>query len=446
METLQSAACGGVVKKLVIMTSLGVSILASDALAIDLAIKGTASESLAASNNYFLSSNPSGYTAQSTTTGALNALARTLTTDYSLNAFGSYFKYFGPGAVDTFPVWGTPANANFGIVHTEQLTTYNVGISWTRADTAQTQFAQTGLHTATARGSISSYTANAGVAHDLSRIDALTWNTIASTTSFSDSTQFPSRDLTTTLAWNHVLSPTTTMSTFVSFDWFSVDDPQESQRLFWKSMFGITSSLSPRLNFNAHFGWGFANSYQNAPGTLPTGVPPGAFVPQVGAGNSFLGDMSLTYRLLKTTAISLTAAQSIVPIFNGQLQKSEQIGLTLTHGINRLSNLTLSAAFSYVPAAPASSTIGLGQSSPSKFFSISANYGYQLAQHWHTNLSYTYNQRNDSTGTVGASTVLATLVYDFTLLGTSNAINKAQAERAKARAQQSIGYIFPGFH
>ena len=48
METLQSAACGGVVKKLVIMTSLGVSILASDALAIDLAIKGTASESLAA--------------------------------------------------------------------------------------------------------------------------------------------------------------------------------------------------------------------------------------------------------------------------------------------------------------------------------------------------------------------------------------------------------------
>ena len=53
METLQSAACGGVVKKLVIMTSLGVSILASDALAIDLAIKGTASESLAASNNYF---------------------------------------------------------------------------------------------------------------------------------------------------------------------------------------------------------------------------------------------------------------------------------------------------------------------------------------------------------------------------------------------------------
>jgi hypothetical protein len=106
----------------------------------------------------------------------------------------------------------------------------------------------------------------------------------------------------------------------------------------------------------------------------------------------------------------------------------------------------LSAAFSYVPAAPASSTIGLGQSSPSKFFSVSANYGYQLAPHWHTNLSYTYNQRNDSTGTVGASMVLATLVYDFTLLGTSNAINRAQAERAKARARQNLGYIFPGFH
>ena len=108
------------------MTTLGVSILASDALAIDLAIKGTASESLTASNNYFLLSNPSGYTAQSTTAGALNVLARTLTTNYFINAYGSYFKYFGPGAVDTFPVWGTPANANFSIDHTEQLTTYNV--------------------------------------------------------------------------------------------------------------------------------------------------------------------------------------------------------------------------------------------------------------------------------------------------------------------------------
>src|SRR5215510_9131171 len=99
------------------MTTFGVGILASDAFAIDLAIKGTASESLAASNNYFLSSNPSGYTAQSTTAGALNFLARSLTTNYYINAFGSYFKYFGPGAADTFPVWGTPANANFSLDH-----------------------------------------------------------------------------------------------------------------------------------------------------------------------------------------------------------------------------------------------------------------------------------------------------------------------------------------
>src|SRR5262245_33855405 len=183
------------------MTTLGGSILASDALALDLSIKGTATESLAASHNYFLSNNPSGYTAQSTTAGSLNVLARSLTTDYFINAYGSYFKYFGPGAADTFPVWGTPANANFGIVHTEQLTTYNAGISWTRADTAQTQFAQTGTTSATARGSISSYTANAGVAHELSRIDTLTWNATAATTSFSDSTQFPNRDVTTIVAW-----------------------------------------------------------------------------------------------------------------------------------------------------------------------------------------------------------------------------------------------------
>jgi len=432
------------VKKLAFMTILGVGIITSDAFAVNLAIKGTATETLTASDNYFLSNHPSGWTAQSITGVGLNVLARTLTTNYYLNAFGSYFKYFGPGAVDTFPTSGTPANANFNIEHTEQLTTYNVGASYTRADTAQTQFAQTGTTGAT--GTISSYSANAGITHDLSRIDALTWTAIASTTSFSDSTQFPSRDLATTVAWNHVLSSTTTMSNFISFDWFSQEDPAESQRLFWKYMFGITSSLSPRLNLNAHIGWAFANSYQNAPGAVISPVNAGAFVPQVGAGNSSVGDISLTYRLFRDTSVSLTAAQSIVPIFNGQLQKSEQVGLTLSHEINRVSNIALSTAFSYVPAAPASSTIGLGQSSPSKFFSVSVNYGYQLGREWHTNLSYTYSQRNDSSGSVGSSLVLFSLVRDFTLYGNPTAINRAQQERAKARAQQSIGYIFPGFH
>ena len=232
-------------------------------------------------------------------------------------------------------------------------------------------------------------------------------------------------------------------------------------------MTSLSSSLSPRLTFNGRVGWGFVNSYQTASGAIPS-IPVGtvSFVPQVGTANSILADVSLAYRLLKTTSVSLTAAQAVVPLFNGQLQKTNQIGLTLSHEVNRLSNLALSASFSFVPAVTGSSTFGT-RSSASDFFSASISYGYQLAREWRTSLSYTYRQSNGGTGIASGGTAIAsggtgiasggtgitrsnfisfTLTRDFTLLGNPTAINVAQREKARERAQQNVGYVFPGFH
>ena len=127
--------------------------------------------------------------------------------------------------------------------------------------------------------------------------------------------------------------------------------------------------------------------------------------------------------------------------------------------VNRLSNLALSASFSFVPAATGSSTFGT-ESSASDFFSASISYGYQLAREWRTSLSYTYRQSNGGTGIASGGTGIAsggtgitrsnlisfTLSRDFTLLGNPTAINVAQREKARERAQQNVGYVFPGFH
>ena len=152
--------------------------------------------------------------------------------------------------------------------------------------------------------------------------------------------------------------------------------------------------------------------------------------------------MILTYQLLKTTRLSLTAAQAVVPLTTGQLQKSDAIGLTLTHDINSLSNLAFSTQFSFIPATSGNSVFG-GQSGESEFFSASINYSYRLTREWRTNLSYTYRQRNDETGIARSSTVLFALSRDFTLLGNPTAINQAERERARERAQESVGYVFP---
>jgi hypothetical protein len=38
------------------------------------------------------------------------------------------------------------------------------------------------------------------------------------------------------------------------------------------------------------------------------------------------------------------------------------------------------------------------------------------------------------------------LAYDFTLMGNPGAINKAAEQRARQRARESIGQVFPGIY
>src|SRR5262249_43933559 len=324
------------------MTSLGI-LASSGALAADVAIKANATEMLEASDNYFLANSPSGATVKSLTAGTLDVLARTPTTNYLLDSYYSYYKYFGPGTADTSLTFGTPAHARFSIDHTDQLTKYNAAASWTRDDVATTQLAETG-RTSASRGSINTYAVDGGLTHDLSRIDSLTWTARAAQVTYTnDPTALPYDDVISTMAWKHSLSPTTVLTNFVSFDWFLADNIQQTQRLFWKFMTGLDSKLSPRLTFTGNVGWAFVNAYQN--GIASAVASSTSFVPQVGTANSFLADIALTYQLLKKTSISLIAAQAVVPLSTGQLQKSDSIALILSHDINSLSNLSFAARF-----------------------------------------------------------------------------------------------------
>jgi hypothetical protein len=428
------------VKTSVFMTSLCLGVLASGAFAADVSIKGNVSETVDGSNNYFLSNMPSGYTIRDLSAINLDVMARTPTTSYLLDTNYSYYKYFGPGAADAGGLTsGTPASATFTINHTTELEKYNIAASWSRSDATQTQLTQSG--TATAHGSINTYGVNGGVTRDLGRNDSISWTANASTVSFTDPTQTPYVDFTTMVSWNHNLSATTTLNNSVSFDWFSQDDPAKSQRLFWSVMTGLQSQLSSRLTFNGNVGVDFANSYQNGVAQSPIPpIPPGVapFQPQVGAGHGWVGNIGLTYQLLKNTSVSLTAAQAIIPTFTGQLQQSESIGMSLSHTINQFASLSFFTSY-----AQASSPGQIGQASTaSDFFSASVNFGYQLTRDWRTNLSYTYR---DNVDVATSSTILFALSHDFTVLGNPAAINQAEQERAKARARQSIGQVFPTF-
>ena len=172
-------------------------------------------------------------------------------------------------------------------------------------------------------------------------------------------------------------------------------------------------------------------------------VPP--FQPQAGTGNSILGDIALTYDLLKTTKVSMTAAQSVAPLTTGQLQKTDSVGLNLSHAVNEFSNLSFSTQFTYVPAAPGGNLFG-SQGSSSEFFSAGVSYAYQLSREWRSIASFTYLVANSDSGVARSGIILVSLTRDFTLLGNPAGINQAQAERARQRQQNSMGFVFPNYH
>ena len=300
------------------MASLCLGVLASGAFAADVSIKGNLDETVEASNNYFLSNAPSGYTLKSLSAINLDFLARTPTTRYLLDTNYSYYKYFGPGAEDTPLTSGTPASAKFSIDHTTELSKYNFAASWDRSDVATTALQQTG--TAAGRGSLDTFKIDGGVKRDLTRTDSISWSANATTVSFSDPNQTPYIDFGTTGAWNHRLTANTTLTNSVNFDWLIVDNPANSQRLFWNATTGLQSKLSSRLTFNGSVGAAFVNAYQH--GADQSAVPPGVttFQQKVGATQDWTGNIGLNYQLFNSTKASLTATRSIVPTVFGQLQ------------------------------------------------------------------------------------------------------------------------------
>ena len=173
-------------------------------------------------------------------------------------------------------------------------------------------------------------------------------------------------------------------------------------------MTGLRSQLSSRLAFNVAVGASYANTYQRAP-VAPV-APPSTVPLQSGVATGALANVGVTYKLLKSTTISFSAAESLEPTTLGPLQKISTAGGTLSYGINDVSNLSFSTQFAHI-----AEDAFVGGSSD--FFSAQVNYGYRLAKEWRTNLSYTYRHRTDVTGSANSSTILAGLVYDFTLLG-----------------------------
>jgi len=166
---------------------------------------------------------------------------------------------------------------------------------------------------------------------------------------------------------------------------------------------------------------------------------------QLGAAHGWDVSAVLSYQVFQDTQAVLTVTHGTSPTFDGSLQQIESIAASLNHTINQLSSVSFYAQFSR--SAAGGPNVDLNSDVATEFISASANYAYTLARDWRSNVSYTYRQRMDTTGSASSSTVLVALSHSFTLYGKPpESVVKTPSELAQesiARAQQVFPFLAP---
>jgi hypothetical protein len=379
------------VKRTTIALSLCFGVAPSAANAVDWSIQTTQSETVELNDNQFLRISPARSLGSYSTLTA-NAEARTSDSKFDLDSDGTYNKYWGPG-VDGLP----SETMNYGFKAHYELDGKNnfdrefVESSWRQQSTALALLNDLGI-AAPVNGFLDTLTASGGIDRSVSAQDNLSLFATSTRTSFEPSSG--GTEFTDNLArgsWRHSYSSLTAFNASSEFELLNYDNATNTSVQIFRNQLGIDATLSPLLSFRGNAGAAYL-------------ITDGGVNPLAGIGTNLLassvsstlldwiGDATLTYKMLKNTTLTFNASQSIAPSLVGSLFKTDTIAANLTQTINDRSTLTFSANGSRLIAT---TTTDLA--------SASATYGYSFTHEWNAQLTYRYQHRFASSG--GGATI-----------------------------------------
>lgn len=373
-------------KRAAIAVSVGLSMAPSAAFAVDWSIKATQSETVEADSNLGLATKPAGSLGSFTTLRA-NTQALTPDSKFTFDGDGSYRKYWGPGAAafpqTEFTDWGF--RAHYEMDGANRFDREFVETSWHQQSAAFALLNELGIN-AKVDGAIDRLTATGGIDRSLSALDSLSLLATSSRSSYEPSTAGIA--FTDTLArgtWRHSLSSVDALTASSEAELLNYDNAFNTAITIVRNQVGVETSLSPLLSFRGKAG--VINIItDNGAGTSTTNGLPFATSSSL---IDWIGDASLTYKMLKDTTLTLIASQATGPSVVGSLFKSDTVTLGLAYNINALSNLSFSGTIGQMTATGTTST----------FASASAAYSYNFTREWSAQLSYRYLHRFAVSGT-----------------------------------------------
>lgn len=358
----------------------------SVAFAFDWSIKASESETVELNSNQFLRSSPAGSVGSYTTLTA-DAQARTPTTKFNFMGDGTYKKYWGPGAAGTaseFLNYGF--KARYEVQEKTKFDREYVEASWRQQSTALALLNDLGVSVPTS-GFIDRLTATGGIDRSVTAVDTVSLFATSSRTTYEPSSG--STPFTDTLArgnWRRSLSSVTAINLSSEYELLEYGNAFSTQVQIFREQAGFDATLSAVLSFRANAGVAYLVTDRGVSSSSFGGVT--SATPVSSSVLDWIGDAVLTYRVLKSTTLSVIASQSVGPSVVGSLFKRDSISASLNHSINSRSSLTLSAG-----GNRAIST------TTTDYASASATYSYNLTREWLASATYRYLHRFASTGT-----------------------------------------------
>lgn len=365
----------------------------SAGLAADWSLRSTLSQTVELNDNQFLRTMLAGGSLGSYTTVSANAAARTPTSLFTLDGSVNYQKYWGPGT-DGIPQTESLSNsisAHYETFGKESADRNYLDVNWQRQPTAFALLRDFGVLTS-ATGDIDTTTLSGGIDRWVTASDFATVSVRSSLTSFDPpGGGTPFTDSSVKGTWRHKLSGTTSLIASSEFEWLSFQSNPKSNLMIVREMGGIDSELSPLLTFHGAAGVAYLRSQGGGSAVLPGQSLGTSTSSPSGDTSGFLMDLLLTYRVLKSTTLTLAADQTIGPTFIGALNQQSTLRAGIIQEINSRSTLSL--------AADATRQIAAGSAD---FFSGSATFSYVLARDWQAQFSYRYLHRNGTSGFGGS--------------------------------------------
>jgi hypothetical protein len=358
----------------------------SVAFAFDWSIRASESETVELNSNQFLRNSPAGSVGSYTTLNA-DAEARTPTTKFNFVGDGTYKKYWGPGAAGAASEF-----LNYGFKARYELQEKNrfdreyVEASWRQQSTALALLNDFGVSTQ-ASGFIDRLTATGGIDRSITAIDTLSLFATSTRTSYEPSSG--GTPFTDTLArgnWRRSLSSVTAINLSSEYELLEYGNAFNSQVQIFREQAGFDTTLSALLSFRANAGVAYLVTDRGLSSSAFGGTT--SVTPVSSSVLDWIGDAVLTYRMLKSTTLSVVASQSVGPSIVGSLFKRDSITASVTHSINSQSTLTLSASGNRQIAT-----------TTTDYASASATYSYNPIRDWTTSVTYRYLHRFASTGT-----------------------------------------------